>query len=124
MNPAPLQSGVFKDNVKKKAVVADVETHNSKDGRRIYSGYRTICYQKMDKLRAEYGGFPGDLHFGLTKRPARVSRCMKEEQKFLTGDRFQSCPWRNVMTLRRRWGFLISFPNGSALTSQSAVFLH
>lgn len=80
--------------------------------------------KKMDKLRAEYGGFPGDLHFGLTKRPARVSRCMKEEQKFLTVDKFQSCPWRNVMTLRRRWGFLISFPNGSALTSQSAVFLH
>ncbi len=24
--------------------------------------------KKMDKLRAEYGGFPGDLHFGLTKK--------------------------------------------------------
>lgn len=45
--------------------------------------------EKQAKIAIDYGGIPGDLHFGLTKKPGQGSRCIKEERRFSTGGRFR-----------------------------------
>ena len=62
----------------------------------------------MDKLRAEYGGFPGDLHFGLTKRPARVSRCMKRNGNF-NRRQISIVSMEECDDIAEKMGILISF---------------
>lgn len=44
--------------------------------------------KQMDKLDFDYGGIPGDLHFGLTKKAGAENRCFQEGLKFSTGDKF------------------------------------
>lgn len=55
--------------------------------------------KQMDKLDFDYGGIPGDLHFGLTKKLGPESQCFQEEQKFLTADKFQLFQQKNVTKL-------------------------
>lgn len=50
---------------------------------------KSFVTKQMDKLDFDYGGIPGDLHFGLTKKREPENQCFQEGLKFSTADKFQ-----------------------------------
>lgn len=83
----------------KKGDGLNVGKTESDGGERIHRRYPVICDGEKEEISIDYGGIPGDLHFGLTKTAGAREPMYKKVRRFLTDGRFRSSLSKNAWRL-------------------------